>query len=113
MKSVLQMAYPSMRMNLVCKLCRGTTSTKCPACRMARREYIKMGMEAELSEMEYLRDTWEKCRKYKQVSTGIKKLDLVLTLLWGNPHNDNWRVYSKAKFTVNMENFIVLRLVRV
>jgi len=66
----------------------------------------------EIVEMQYLRETWEKCRIFKQLSTGIKRLDAIITILFGNPHNSGWRDYSKA-VGVNMDDFIVLRLARV
>jgi hypothetical protein len=72
-----------------------------------------MGLEGEAAEMQYLRMTWQKCKQFKQITTGIARLDLILTILWGPPHKDNWRDYSKTQRKVNLEPCIVLRLVRV
>lgn len=118
MQSPLARAYGSMRMDAVCRHCCGNSDRwlqkyRCPLCKKTKQDYKDANLEGEVNEMTFLRETWLKCRQYVQVTTGIKRLDCVLTILWGKPHDRNWRDYSKTNRKVVMDDFIVLRLVRV
>ena len=118
MNSLLSQAYGSMRLNEMCRLCIGNSRRwldkhRCPLCRKTHQDYKDANLEREIEEMTFLRQTWIKCREFVQVTTGVKRLDLVITVLWGPPHNRNWRDYSKAHKPVVMDDHIILRLVRV
>lgn len=118
MQSLLSRAYGSMRMDEMCKHCLGNADKflqrfRCPLCKKSVKDYKEAGLEGEAAEMQYLKATWQKCKVYKQVTTGIARLDLVLTVLWGPPHKDGWRDYKKTKREVVHSPYIVLRLVRV
>jgi hypothetical protein len=113
MKSLLKQCYSSMRMDEICRVCCGKPVTyRCALCRKTRKDYKEADLLREVEEFEYLKETWNKCRIFKQLSTGIKRLDLVITHLFGAPHNCNWRNYDMAK-NVNMDDFVVLRIARV
>lgn len=110
MVSLLQQAYPSMRMHLICRLCRGNAkavldTNKCGLCRKTNKDYRDANLGHEVEEWKYLRMTWIKCQTYNQNTTGIAKLDLVITTLFGPPHSGMWRNYSVAphalKFGLN------------
>ena len=118
MQSPLSRAYGSMRMDAVCRHCCGNPDRwlqkfRCPLCKKSKQDYKDANLEAEVNEMTFLRETWLKCKTYVQVTTGIKRLDCILTILWGKPHDRHWRDYSKTNRKVVMDDFIVLRLVRV
>lgn len=108
-----------MRMHLICRVCRGKPSRvldkfRCGACKQNDAYYTKE-LPNELVEYDWLYSTWLKCKKYSQISTGIQKLDFVLTMTFGAPHGKGWRDYKqltpgqKAAFCSDMN--IVLRLV--
>jgi len=116
MQPLLKTMYPSMRMHEVCKLCRGTPQKvlqrfRCQLCRRCDQDYKDANLEREVHEWAYLRETWEKVRAFKQITTGIQKLDFVLESMFGKPHDRDWRNYSKVKKPVNTSPFVVLRLV--
>jgi hypothetical protein len=101
MISVLQKAYPSLRLHLICKLCRGDSARvldrhRCGLCKKRKQDYCDANLEREVAEMSFLRDVWIKARDYHQNTTGTSKLDLVITMLWGPPHSGRWRDYSTA-----------------
>lgn len=87
---------------------------RCGACKQTDAYYTKE-LPREVEEFEWLRISWLKVKKFAQISTGIKKLDFVLTMTFGIPHTKGWRDYSKltpgqkAAFCDDMN--IVLRLV--
>lgn len=114
MQSLVSRAYGSMRMSEMCKHCLGNPTKfcgkyRCPLCKRCNKDFQELQHEA--NEIQYLRETWEKCKRFNQKTTGIARLDLVITILWGNPHNNGWRDYSGKN--VVMDPFIVLRLMRV
>lgn len=108
-----------MQMYRMCRICRGRPSQvldkyRCGACKQTSAFYTKE-LPNEVEEYDWLYSTWLKIKKYSQISTGIKKLDFVLTVIFGVPHQKGWRDYSKltpkqkACFYEDMN--IVLRLV--
>jgi len=112
----LKRAYPGYKMNLMCRVCRGNADAtfqkfRCPMCKLSKKDYEQRGLEAERTEMEYLYRTWAKCKSYSMISTGIKKLDFILTLLFGVPHTKGWRDYKKFKGKLTEDNGVVLRTV--
>ncbi len=109
MKAILEQYYPSLKLRLVCRSCCGNSTEKCTVCKKSKAQYLKLGLDREIEEMIYLKATWTKAKIYKQISTGIKKLDFLITYLFGNPHDRYWRDYAKAA-NVNESNFIVLRI---
>lgn len=119
MSSVLLKAYPSLRLHLICKLCRGDANrvlgkNKCGLCRKTKKDYCDANLEREVTEMAFLRDTWLKARQFLQNTTGTSKLDLVITLLFGAPHNGRWRDYSTAPDAArfNLASGVVVRSVQ-
>lgn len=96
MKSVLETFYPGSKMHLVCKTCKGSSGEtmgrfRCPLCKKNFADYKKAGLEYEAREMLYLWATYEKVKRFNQATTGIKKLDCVLELLFGHPRTKDWR----------------------
>lgn len=57
-------------------------------CKRTQSDWNKAGYENEIAHIMYLRDTWFKCKVYKQLSTGIKDTDNAIIYLFGMPHND-------------------------
>lgn len=103
-------------MDKICRCCRGQPKKvlerrKCPRCAKTDKDYV--GFEREIDYFNFLRETWEKCRKFYQISTGYKKMDYVLTLLFGRPHDRDWMNYAKATKPINHDAAVVLRLVTV
>jgi hypothetical protein len=86
---------------------------RCPLCKKSKQDYKDANLEQEVNEMEFLRETWLKCKNFKQITTGVARLDLVITILWGAPHTNNWRNYKATRQQVVHDSNIVLRLVRV
>ena len=80
-------------LDVICKVCLGKPNPYCKVCRRNRKFYEQYS--AEVDEMNYLYTTWQKCKIFKQVTTGVRKLDASITLLFGKPHNVDWRNYSK------------------
>lgn len=118
MKSILQQYYPGFRMHEICRLCRGNADKmlgkfRCGACKKSKKDYEAAGLEGERSEFEYLHLTWLKVKNFKMVTTGIAKLDFLLQLLFGVPHKEDWRNYSKTKVKVEMSRFVILRTVNI
>ncbi len=115
-KTILQQYYPAYRMHEICRLCRGNADKtlgyfRCKACKQSKKDYETKGLQYEREEFEYLHLTWLKCKGYKQITTGIAKLDFLLEMLFGKPHDRDWRNYSKTKVRVEMSKFVILRTV--
>lgn len=94
--SPLKALYPSLKLDQVCRVCRGNSvvtmdKTRCGICKKNLTHYKKQGLETEVKEMKFLHDTWMKCKAYKQKTTNVGKLDLVITILFGKPHDSGWR----------------------
>lgn len=107
--------YPGMRLAEVCRLCRGNpvknaARYRCQLCKRNAKDYKDANLEREVIEMEYLHQTWLKCRAFKQITTGIRKLDFALQSLFGVPHTQNWRNYKMVK-PKNDSPFVILRTV--
>lgn len=118
MKSILQQYYPCYRMGEICRLCRGNADKalgkfRCGACKQSKKDYETRGLQAEREEFEYLYATWLKVKGYKQITTGIAKLDFLLEMLFGKPHTSDWRSYAKTKVKVEMSKFVILRTVNI
>lgn len=96
---MLNQAYPLLKMDIICKVCLGKPNPYCKVCRRNRKFYQDYAVEVQ--EMNYLYTTWCKCKLFKQVTTGIRKLDALITLLFGKPHDENWRDYSKVQPRIN------------
>lgn len=116
MVSVLQKAYPSLRLHLICKLCRGDSARvlgrhRCGLCKKTRKDYCDANLEREVAEVTFLREVWLKAKKFQQNTTGTSKLDLVITLLFGAPHSGRWRDYSTAPDAArfNLASGVVVR----
>lgn len=77
---------------------------------MNRADYYKAGLEPEVKEYKYLHTTWLKCRGFKMVTTGVRKLDSIIELLFGKPHNENWRNYAKVPVR-EPSPYVILRTV--
>lgn len=119
MVPVLLRAYPSLRLHLICKLCRGDAArvlgkNKCGLCRKTKKDYCDANLEREVEELKFLRATWLKAKTFQQNTTGISKLDLVITVLWGPPHSGRWRDYSTAPEAArfNLASGVVVRSVQ-
>lgn len=117
MKTILQQYYPAYRMGEICRLCRGNADKalgkyRCGACKQSKKDYENRGLVIEREEYEYLHATWLKVRAYKQITTGIAKLDFLIEMLFGKPHNENWRNYAKTSVKVEMSKFVILRVAR-
>lgn len=117
MPSILAMYYPGMKMSQICKSCRGSSEAtlgrfRCPLCKKNRSDYKKAGLEREVIEFAYLHTTWLKLRKFQQPTTGIKKLDSLLELLFGKPHDRYWRDYAKYPVR-DASPFVILRTLTV
>ncbi len=115
-KTILQQYYPAYRMHLICRLCRGNADKslgyfRCKACKMSKKDYEEQDLTTERAEFEYLKATWEKVKAFKQITTGIAKLDFLLQILFGVPHTENWRNYKLTKVKVEMSPFVILRTV--
>ncbi len=96
---MLLKAYPTMRMHQICKLCRGDAARvldkqRCGLCRKTHKDYKDANLEREIEEFKFLRETWLRCKKFTQNTTGTSKLDLVIHLLFGKPHDGIWRDYT-------------------
>lgn len=107
--------YPSLRMGEVCRLCRGNAYVvigryRCQLCKKSNDDYKAADLEREVTEFKWLHDTWLTVKKYNQITTGIKKLDNVLELLFGKPHDRYWRDYKRQPVK-NDSPFVVLRTV--
>ena len=116
MQSLLALYYPGSKMHLICKACRGNSEYfldrfRCPLCKKNLSDYKKAGLQTEAEEMRYLYQTWQKVKHYKQVTTGIKKLDALLELLFGKPHDRDWRNYAK-KPVRETSPYVILRTVQ-
>lgn len=112
--SAIAALYPSMRLAEICRLCRGNPTKvcdryRCVLCKRTSKEYKEAGLEREVEEFNYLKQTWLKVKMYKQITTGIRKLDLAIQLLFGIPHTDGWRDYKRVK--AKEDKFICLRMV--
>lgn len=117
MPSILATYYRGLRMSEVCKTCRGSSEAtlfryRCPLCKKNRADYYKAGLEREVAEFRYLHDTWLKVKKFSQPTTGIKKLDSLIELLFGKPHDRYWRDYAKYPVR-DASPYVVLRTVTV
>lgn len=115
MPTILGQYYRGFRMDEVCRCCRGNAHVvlnkfRCSLCKKSHKDYVDAGLEAEVEEFKYLHLTWIKCKAYKQVTTGIKKLDLVLVLVFGQP-NPDFRQYHKTKQKIHDSPYIILRTV--
>ena len=108
----------------MCRCCRGNAYKtlgmyRCKVCKMSLQDYEKQGHRLEVDELDYLHTTWQKCAKFKQISTGFKKMDQLLTQLFGVPHTDRnatgqltWRNYDLLPpGKVVMDDCVVLRTV--
>lgn len=116
MVSILQQYYPAYRMQLICRVCHGNADKKlqrfrCKACKMSKKDYEEQGLQHEREEFEYLHATWLKVQAFKQITTGIAKLDFLLQMLFGIPHTSDWRNYAKTNVKVEMSKFVILRTV--
>lgn len=115
MQSVLATFYPGSKMHLICKTCKGSSGQtmerfRCPLCKKNFADYKKAGLEHEAREMLYLWATYCKIKAYNQATTGIKKLDCLLELLFGHPKTTNWRDYKKRPIK-ETSPYVVLRTV--
>jgi hypothetical protein len=107
--------YPSMRLAEVCRLCKGNPIKNCDRyrfqnCKKNAKDYKDANLETEVAEMDYLHQTWLKVRAFKQITTGIRKLDFAIQSLFGVPHTENWRNYKLAT-KLQESKFINLRMV--
>lgn len=119
MVPTLLKAYPSLRLHLICKLCRGDAArvlgkNKCGLCKKTKKDYQDANLEREVEEFKFLRETWLKAQQFQQNTTGTSKLDLVITLLWGPPHSGRWRDYSTAPTAgrFNLASGVIVRSVQ-
>lgn len=110
MKSTLSIAYPLLQMESICRSCRGNPAVtrgqpRCGICRKSAADYKKAGLENEVKEWHYLRVLWRKCQINNQVTTGIKRIDYLITVLFGPPHANGWRDYSKTQTVIDCSPF--------
>jgi hypothetical protein len=87
-------------MDMVCRACRGTpkkfmNKPTCILCKSSHADWVRDGFEDECNEFIYLRETWEKVKRFKQDSTGIHGLDGCLVFLFGMPHSSFGKVPAK------------------
>ncbi len=106
-----------VRITKICRVCRGNATKtlgkgKCGVCKKKFLDYVAEGLRPEVEQLEYLRLTWQKCRTFRQVSTGYKKLDVFINLLFGQPHtNGEWMNYDLIPGKVVMNDFIIIRTI--
>lgn len=115
MPTILAQYYRGFRMDSICRICRGNADRskqkfRCTVCKKSKKDYEREGLEAEVEELHYLWLTWRKCQAYNQITTGIRKLDLVLELTFGKP-NPNFRQYHKTRQKIHDSPWIILRTV--
>lgn len=115
MTTILAQYYPAFRMSEICRTCRGNSDKalgffRCKVCKLSKKDYEKHDLVREREEFEYLHQTWLKVKGYKQITTGITKLDFLLTMLFGVPHTEGWRDYSRLK-PKGTTKFVLLRTV--
>lgn len=115
MQSILARSYPSMNMDRVCKICRGNCERtmdrfRCPLCKMRGQDYKDAGLSDEVDLFRDLFLLWLEVKRRNKPTTGYKKLDNLLEVVFGKPHNNEWRNY--ARFPTNESPYVVLRTVR-
>lgn len=113
MATILAQYYPAFRMDEVCRVCRGNADKalgkfRCGVCKQSKKDYEAAGLQNEVAEVNYLYLTWLKVKNFKMRTTGIQKLDFVLTMTFGHPGHADWRKYLPTD-KVNRDKFICLR----
>ena len=80
---------------------------RCPLCKKNYADYKAAGLAREADEMLALWHKYQSVKSLNLATTGVKKLDCLLEVLFGHPRTTNWRQVP-VKHT---SPFIVMRTV--
>lgn len=89
-------SFPLLQLNSICLVCYGTPQTHlgkgyCRLCGKTKSQYLKDGLHREVGQFEYLHNLWLKCKRFKQRTCGVHRLDTIIVMLWGRPHDQGWQ----------------------